>query len=389
MNRENIARYGVDKNSKILEIAPYFNPMFPKSEGYNTDIADVMNRDELIEHSKSDVMINDNSKIEEVDFVCDSDYATNIGKKDEYDYIFASHVIEHTIDIIGFLNDCTTLLKDNGEIRLFIPDKRYDFDNFREVSTTRIAIDTHLHYQKGEKVHSIGTRVELGLRGCGISPVKTDIPSSAFLLYKNSLEINRSDTYDKFEEIRRIPENYDGEKYIDSHSWLLTPKSFETMIYELNIMGFIQLVTSRVYAEKRGMEFYVELKKGVLHDNSQRRKELYIERKIEDIEEFEDAYEMLRLEDMIKQMDYKADVFVYGTGCDSSRFVDYLNERNIGIQAFVVSDGLRTEMCHNGYHVFEISEIEHKPTNLIVVATRKYRDEIIKELCKRGFYYFF
>lgn len=83
----------------------------------------------------------------------------------------------------------------------------------------------------------------------------------------------------------------------------------------------------------------------------------------------------------------RKDAFIHILRGNTKR--SHLNERNIGIQAFVVSDGLRTEMCHNGYHVFEISEIEHKPINLIVVATRKYRDEIIKELCKRGFYYFF
>ena len=50
--------------------------------------------------------------IEEADLVWDGrPYTELIGRRDVYDWIIASHVLEYTTDLIGFPNDCDSLLK--------------------------------------------------------------------------------------------------------------------------------------------------------------------------------------------------------------------------------------------------------------------------------------
>jgi len=53
-----------------------------------------------------------------------------------FDAFIASHVIEHTTDLIGFLDTAETLLCPSGIVILAIPDKRYCFDYFRPLTTT-------------------------------------------------------------------------------------------------------------------------------------------------------------------------------------------------------------------------------------------------------------
>ena len=53
-----------------------------------------------------------------------------------YDWIIASHVIEHMPDLVAFFRQAARLLKPGGSLSLVIPDKRYCFDYFRWPSTT-------------------------------------------------------------------------------------------------------------------------------------------------------------------------------------------------------------------------------------------------------------
>ena len=64
------------------------------------------------------------ANIEEVDFVWRGEPLSQlIGRKGCYDWIIASHVIEHSPDLISFLGQCEMLLKDDGVLSLIVPDK--------------------------------------------------------------------------------------------------------------------------------------------------------------------------------------------------------------------------------------------------------------------------
>lgn len=96
----------------------------------------------------------DTSRIEEVDYIWDGrSYSEVTGKTNSYDYIIASHVIEHVPDFVGFLRDCSKMLKMNGVLSLAVPDKRFTLDHFRMVTTTGKVINDFL---RGEKYGSVG-----------------------------------------------------------------------------------------------------------------------------------------------------------------------------------------------------------------------------------------
>jgi SAM-dependent methyltransferase len=80
------------------------------------------------------------------DFVVNVDYILrDVGWTEipaDFDWICASHVIEHVPNIVGWLQTLATKLKRNGVLFLVIPDKRYTFDIHRpKTSLGKILVD--------------------------------------------------------------------------------------------------------------------------------------------------------------------------------------------------------------------------------------------------------
>lgn len=386
MDRNEFVYRDIDKSTKILEFAPYFNPLFPKSEGYQTEIVDAFEKDELLNRASEDPNIDDYSKIENVDYVCHNEYARHIGKLSAYDLIVASHMIEHVIDIVGFLEDCSKLLKDDGIIRLIIPDRRNTFDYFRDTVSTRLAIDTHLYY-RGD-FHTFGTLMENRLRTCRAYPGSSFIPNSSFI-YDDMLFLENRDFLKKRESLIDKIDRYSS-KYIDTHSWCITPKTFEILIYELNLLGFIDLVVSVISSNRHSMEFYVDLRKGeIKEDDPDKRLELYKQRKYEEWEEFEIAEEVARLKKKITGTpDLK--IYIYGTGKGSANVIKMLEQLKIGFDGFVVSDGFREGLFFEGKSVAELSELEYRQNLAVVISVIKDREKVVQNLESRNIdYYYF
>ncbi len=142
MNRKEILLLRINEDGHGIEIGPSYNPIAPKRDGYKVHIIDHMSREQLIDRYKTHPV--DLNNIEEVDFLWrGEDYRSLTGKNKYYDWIIASHVIEHTPDLIGFLNDCDTILKDDGVISLAVPDKRYCFDHYRPITGLSKIVDSH------------------------------------------------------------------------------------------------------------------------------------------------------------------------------------------------------------------------------------------------------
>ncbi len=61
-----------------------------------------------------------------------------------FDYVVASHVIEHVPDMIGWLQEIAAVLRPGGRAYLAVPDKRYTFDHFRRTSSLAEFIGAYL-----------------------------------------------------------------------------------------------------------------------------------------------------------------------------------------------------------------------------------------------------
>ena len=144
MTREEII---LKRDGLGLEIGADCAPVAPKKRGFRVHVLDHCDKNALIEKYRPHGINIEN--IEEVDFVWDGrPYVELIGRRHAYGWIIGSHVREHTTDLLGFLNDCDSLLKQGGVLSLVVPDKRYCFDRFRPLTDVGRVIDAARNPQK-------------------------------------------------------------------------------------------------------------------------------------------------------------------------------------------------------------------------------------------------
>ncbi len=246
MDRREMLMSMFDPAGLGLEIGPGYNPLIPKSSGLPIETVDHASAAELREKWKDDSRV-DITKVEEVDYISrGGSIADAVGKPGHYDYLIASHVIEHTTDILGFLRDCETLLKPDGALVLAIPDKRRCFDVFRPRSSTGDVLQAHLERRARHTPGEVfDYYAHYALRD-GV--IAWAAGHDGELTFEYDLETARQ----RYEEARK------SQEYMDVHAWCFTGSSFRLVISDLNALGELGL-RERAYAEAPGIEFYISL----------------------------------------------------------------------------------------------------------------------------------
>jgi SAM-dependent methyltransferase len=242
--KEKVLRY-IDASGRGLEIGPSHNPIAPKREGYQVHIIDHLSREGLLAKYKDHQVNLDN--IEEVDFVWRGEkYAELIGDSKCYDWIIASHVIEHSPDLIGFLNDCDAILKDEGILSLVVPDKRYCFDHYRPITGLAKIIDSHLHKSD---IHTPGAVAEYFLNVVSKGGIiGWDASSNGDYRLIHSLD----------EAVRGMQAVLNEKAYLDVHAWCFVPHSFRLIIHDLFSLGLSPFQEVGFFSTE-GHEFYITL----------------------------------------------------------------------------------------------------------------------------------
>lgn len=245
MSRSELLRSLFDASGKGLEIGPSFNPLLRKADGYDVEIVDHLSAEGLREKYR-DANV-DITLIEEVDYVSDGGQISNlVGKLHIFDFCVALHVIEHTVDLIGFLIDCQNLLKEDGVLVLAVPDKRYSFDVLRPTCTTGDVIQAHVERRK---VHSVGKMFdEFAYNSLRAGSLAWDRNDAGELKFFRALDDARA----VFSHVQSSHE------FIDIHAWQFTPSSFRLMVHDLNQFGFIQL-KEKAFLDVGEGEFYTTL----------------------------------------------------------------------------------------------------------------------------------
>ena len=248
MNRIDKALHMIARKGLGLEIGPSHNPIAPKKAGFNVEILDHASAEDLREKYKNHPV--DIENIEAVDYVWRGEPINElIGSQSRYDYIIASHVIEHITDLAAFLVQCESLLKPDGVLSLIVPDKRYCFDYLRWPSSTGDVLQA---YTEKRCKHAPGTVfdyfsnvVKMG----GAIAWSHDAPAG---------EIAYIHTFEQAKQLWMQAQNKDD--YIDVHSWRFTPSSFKLILHDLNVLGITQL-TEVCSFDSTGCEFYITLGK--------------------------------------------------------------------------------------------------------------------------------
>jgi 2-polyprenyl-3-methyl-5-hydroxy-6-metoxy-1,4-benzoquinol methylase len=236
----------INKTDRGLEIGPSINPVAAKSEGYNVEIVDHCSKAELVEKYKThqDVSIHG---IEDVDYVWKGEsFSDLIRKTKHYDYIIASHLIEHIPDPLGFLRQCELLLKDSARLYLLVPDKRFCFDYFRPIKTTGDVIQAHLEKRTRHTPSAVFDHMAYACRnGTAITWCR-----------------KKKDTIEFVHSFREAEELLEGAKssmeYLDVHGWTFTPSSMRLIIKELNQLYLLGLKEDD-FQEDDSFEFLITL----------------------------------------------------------------------------------------------------------------------------------
>ena len=239
----------VKKEGRGLEIGPSHSPVASKKAGYQVHVLDHLDREGLIQKYQGDACALSN--IEEVDYVWNGEsYVELIGKTNCYDWIIASHVIEHVPDILGFLIDCSTLLKETGVLSLAIPDKLFCFDYFRPLTGLANVVDVFLQKRK---THSPGVVLESLLYATALNTEgawgKNNLCADTF-----SLTETQENALLQFDLAKK------SESYINAHGWCFTPHSFRLLIQDLHALGFLSFQELAFYPQE-GCEFFCTLSK--------------------------------------------------------------------------------------------------------------------------------
>src|SRR5215469_676178 len=96
----------IDRSMQVIEVGPSFNPVAPKADGWNVRSIDHLPREALIEKYRAHAGV-DVSRIENVDFVWTGGNLSSAVPETlhgSFDALIASHVIEHTPDLLAFLD---------------------------------------------------------------------------------------------------------------------------------------------------------------------------------------------------------------------------------------------------------------------------------------------
>ncbi|MDC1427930.1 class I SAM-dependent methyltransferase [Rhodospirillaceae bacterium] len=234
-----------------LEIGPLNRPLVDKNSIKGKIFyLDHLSTKDLKKKYRDDSSV-DVEKIVDVDFVCEDGDLQRVLGTNKFDYIIASHVVEHIPDPIFWLQGLLAVLKPNGVIFLVVPDKRFTFDYKRPVTTFGTLLDS---FFSKRRIPSI---------------------SSVYDHYSSALNISAHDIWSgSLNEAELIPlatseiawnsanKVHEEKKYYDVHVSIFTPWSFFQIIEGLVHTGLLYSeVAFFKDTEINSIEFYVGLKR--------------------------------------------------------------------------------------------------------------------------------
>lgn len=249
--RENFVEL-VGKNKKILEIGPFFRPIFT---GDDVCYFDVLDTNELRERAASAGY--PVSSIPNIDFVSAVGDLSIVNA--EFDAVVSSHCIEHQPDFIEHLKQVERIISGDGRYFLIIPDKRYCFDHFIAQSTIAGIIDAHVERRTKHRLASVIEHRALTTHN---DPVRHWRGDHADLHYHSSIAARTKMAIEEY--------NSANGKYIDVHAWQFTPDSFRQLMTTLVEAGLSPLGVERVYPTPSGRnEFIAVLAKAASRKEAQ------------------------------------------------------------------------------------------------------------------------
>jgi len=253
---ERILKHIQPSGKRGIEVGALNRPIVTQLDG-DVLYADHLSTEELREKyaDHSDVNANNFSDLVDVSIVTGRGSLWDaIGEHDKFDYIIASHVLEHIADPIGWLYGCTRILNEGGIIFLALPDKRFTFDRFR-VETTTGEMLANYHYKAS--CPTPAQVFEYNARSVHCPP------EDVRRIWRGDLDdFARTDESRLKEALRLEIDVFDNSTYLECHCSTFTPYSFSRIIYELILFGVVKVeVVAIEPTQEKEAEFFVVLRK--------------------------------------------------------------------------------------------------------------------------------
>lgn len=227
MNRvERLLSYVKTNTECGLEIGPRDKPIVKRRPGRSVFYCDYADRETQMRNSASDPTV-DPDRIPEIDFVTSQIDERTFGSQ-RFDYILASHVIEHIPDIVSWLRVLLQSLNPNGRIVLAVNDKRYCFDYLRPLTTVGEVINAFLDKRSKPTAQQIYDGFSQAV-SINIDMAWGDGVVDYYYLYSKPYAW------------RMTKEKFDNGQYQDCRCWVFTHSSFAAVMSELKLLGILDV----------------------------------------------------------------------------------------------------------------------------------------------------
>ena len=239
------------KNLKLekqgLEIGPLANPVVPK-KGTGVLYADHLPTDKLRDKYHGDERVS-NDYIQGVDIVIGpSGIGDAVGSR-RFNYVLASHVIEHIPNPLGLFNEIYGFMEPGGILSLAISDKRYCFDRLRGLTTATDWIGAWL--QNATRP----TPVQI------LDQLSNEVRHNGDIAWQENIDPHDlTRAVHPRDALRVAVEALDSNEYWDVHCWVFTPRSFCNLLRRLSVFGLLNFYVANFH-DTVGHEFFIQLQK--------------------------------------------------------------------------------------------------------------------------------
>jgi SAM-dependent methyltransferase len=225
-----------------LEIGPLASPIIPKFASRGVSYADHCSTDDLVAKYATEVAA---EKIVGIDVVWSAGCLKDAVGGRTFDYVVASHIIEHVPNLIGWLEEIAGVLRPGGILALAVPDKRYTFDVARPLSTVGEIIGAHV--------------------GAHVIPSVQQVYDN----YTMARAVDAASLWDGSQDAETAPhlhprgvaaafvERVVFDDYVDCHCWIFTPRSFLDVLRALAAEGYVSFGVRRFFDSAPGENEFI------------------------------------------------------------------------------------------------------------------------------------
>ena len=240
-----------------LEIGPLHAPRIRKDEAQvfyvdHTD-AEGLRQKYAPDHEMKDRL----HEIVEVDFVVGEgqELVDVVADAAPFDFVMASHLIEHIPDPVSWLRDIAQLLRPGGILSLIVPDKRYTFDVHRRTTEASDLVDAHLRRLRQPSFRQVYDFISHEMVG-------RFEPDAAWAGTADLTDMARPDGLNRdFAALAVCEAMRHSDEFVDVHCSVFTPDSFLDLFAKLVHLDLVDFeIAHFVPTEVNDMQFWVSLR---------------------------------------------------------------------------------------------------------------------------------